>query len=87
MQYEKNGLSLMKSKPTRPAFSGAYGVPPRGTPRSTESTPTRPDPQTLGPRLGLPVAGLRSGHNIIGLKRFSKIIVYLSNKVLNDISR
>ena len=42
-----SGLALMKSRPTRPAFSGTFGAQPQSTPRSTESTPTCPIPRNI----------------------------------------
>ena len=59
MLIHKNGLGLylgpMKSRPTRPTFSEAFGAPPYGTPRSTGVKPRPPRPQDLGgPASGTP---------------------------------
>ena len=59
MFIQKNGLGLylgpINSRPTRPAFSEAFGATPYGTPRSKSVKPRPPRPQDLGgPASGTP---------------------------------
>ena len=57
-------LVQMKSTLTRPAFPGTFEALPRGTQRSTESTPTCPVPWNVGVPPRGPWAGPCSGHTM-----------------------